>query len=168
MDILKSALEWTRIEIISSSFFIIFGLLFVIAGIGCWQLGKTELAKAYFIPALVAGALLLIIGIGLVYANKTRMSTFPSEYKKNPSVFVQSEIERAEKTIQSYNNAVFRVIPVIIVIASLVVMFIDKPLWRAIGIVTIAMMVVILLIDSNAQSRMKEYKQELVDYSSKK
>lgn len=43
------------------SFFILFGFLFFIASIGFWKLGKAELAKAYVIPMIVAGALLLIM-----------------------------------------------------------------------------------------------------------
>lgn len=62
MDILKMATDWAKGEIFSSAFFIIAGVLFVAASIGFWQLGKTDMAKAYIIPTLVAGALLMIIG----------------------------------------------------------------------------------------------------------
>ena len=69
MGILKTATDWAKAEIFSSSFFIVFGVLFVAVSIGFWQLGKTDLAKAYIIPTAVAGVLLLTIGIGLVYTN---------------------------------------------------------------------------------------------------
>jgi hypothetical protein len=65
MDILKTATDWAKAEVFSIAFFILFGIGFVAAGIGFWQLGKTDLARAYIIPTLVAGALLLIIGFGL-------------------------------------------------------------------------------------------------------
>ena len=69
MDILKTATDWAKAEIFSSSFFIVFGALFVAVSIGFWQLGKTDLAKAYVIPTLVAGVLLMIIGLGLFFNN---------------------------------------------------------------------------------------------------
>ena len=45
MEILKLAIEWAKAEVFSSRFFIAFGVLFISASIGFWQLGKTELAK---------------------------------------------------------------------------------------------------------------------------
>ena len=65
MEILKTATDWAKAEVFSSTFFIIFGIAFVLASIGFWQLGKTDMAKAYIIPTLVAGSLLLTIGLGL-------------------------------------------------------------------------------------------------------
>ena len=160
MDILKAATDWAKAEVFSTTFFILFGALFVLATVGFWQLGKTEMAKAFVIPTLVAGALLLMIGLGLFFTNKSRLASFPTAYNTDASAFVQSEITRAEKTIAEYQN-VFKVIPLIIVVAALLIVFIDKPGWRAISITTIAMMVVILLIDINANARMEAYSQQL-------
>lgn len=162
MEILKTATDWAKAEIFSSMFFILFGVLFVSATIGFWQLGKTEIAKAFVFPTLVAGILLLIIGVGLVFSNKSRITNFPTAYERDASAFVQSEIIRAEKTMAEYQTAVFKVIPLIIVVAALLIVFIDKPIWRAISITTIAMMVVILLIDSNANARIEAYHSQLM------
>jgi hypothetical protein len=93
LEILKTAMDWAKAEIFSSSFFIIFGLVFVALSIGFWQLGKTGLAKAYVIPTAVAGVLLLTIGLGLVYTNLTRISSFEEDFNKDAPAFVQSEIE---------------------------------------------------------------------------
>ncbi|BAO77703.1 hypothetical protein [Winogradskyella sp. PG-2] len=71
MDILKLATEWTKAEVFSTRFFILFAILFLIASIGFWQLGKTETARAYIIPTLIAGLLLMTIGLGLFYTNKS-------------------------------------------------------------------------------------------------
>ena len=65
MQILKVATDWAKAELFSTPFFVLFGLLFLIASVGFWQLGKTEIAKAYMLPTLVAGSLLIIIGVGL-------------------------------------------------------------------------------------------------------
>lgn len=162
MDILKTALEWAKAEVFSSMFFILFGVIFLLATLGFWQMGKTELAKAFIYPTMVAGGLLLIIGFGLVYSNKSRITNFPTAYENDASAFVKTEIVRADKTMAEYQTAVFRVIPLIIVIAALLFVFIDKPMWRAISMTTIAMMVVILSIDTNANARMEVYKEELV------
>lgn len=67
MELLKLATEWTKEEVFSTRFFMLFAILFLIASIGFWQLGKTDLAKAYVIPTLVSGLLLLTIGWVIVH-----------------------------------------------------------------------------------------------------
>ncbi|MFY0689592.1 MAG: hypothetical protein JXQ90_20645 [Cyclobacteriaceae bacterium] len=156
MEILKTATEWAKAEVFSTRFFILFAILFLMAGVGFWQLGKTELARAYIIPMLVAGALLLTIGLGLFYTNKSRIVQFEKVHASDPSALVASELERAASTLREY-TVVFKVIPIIIVVAALLIMFVNTPLWRAIGITTIAMMIVILLIDGTAHARIDAY-----------
>lgn len=162
MEILKAATEWAKDEVFSSKFFILFGILFVIGTVGFWQLGKTEVARAFLYPTLVSGAFLLTVGFGLFFTNMSRLSNFEANYKKNPSAFVSSEIARTEKTMQEYQNVVFKAIPILIVVAALLIVFISTPIWRAISITTIAMLVCILLVDSNAHSRIKAYHKQLM------
>lgn len=162
MDILKTATDWAKAEIFSSSFFIVFGALFIAVSIGFWQLGKTDLAKAYIIPTAVAGSLLLIIGVGLVYANKTRVTSFEEDYKKDATAFVQSEIDRVDRTLKEYNTIVFTAIPFIIIAFALILFFVNTPTWRAISITAISMLMVILLIDGTAHARIQDYKKQLV------
>ena len=157
MDILKTATDWAKAELFSTPFFILFGLVFVAASIGFWQLGKTDVARAYIIPTLVAGLLLITIGIGLFYTNKSRISQFETDYYNDASAFVSAEITRAEATLKEYNTIVFKAIPVIIIVAALLIIFINTPMWRAISITTIAMLVVILLVDGTAYARMNAY-----------
>jgi len=139
----------------------LFGIAFVAASIGFWQLGKTDMARAYIIPTLVAGLLLLTIGLGLFFTNKARIPAFETAYKTDATAFVTSEIERAESTLQEYKTIVFKAIPIIIIVAALLILFTNTPTWRAIGITTIAMMVVILLVDGTAHARMDTYKKQL-------
>ena len=162
MEVLKAATEWAKAEVFSSQFFIFFGVLFIVASIGFWQMGKTDVAKAFIIPTLVAGALLLMAGLSFFISNKSRLSNFETEYKKDSSAFIQSEIARTEKTIASYTNTAFKVFPVIIMMAALLFIFIDKPTWRAISITTIAFLTIIILIDSHAHPRTEVYHQHLV------
>jgi hypothetical protein len=61
-----------------------------------------------------------------------------------------------------YELAVFKIIPLIIVVAALLTIFVDTPLWRAIGITTIALIAVTMLIDSNANARVITYHEQLL------
>lgn len=161
MDILKTATDWARAEVFSTTFFIIFGIGFVVASIGFWQLGKTDVAKAYIIPTLVAGALLLTIGLGLFFTNKSRITQFEKAYNKDASAFVELELVRAESTLKEYKNVVFTAIPLIIAACALVIIFVNTPNWRASMITTIAMLIVILLIDGTAHARIDNYNKQL-------
>lgn len=161
MEILKIVTEWTKAEIFSSKFFIFFALLFLSSSAGFWQLGKNEVSRAFIFPTLVAGALLMTIGIGLVISNKSRLSNIEQAYNEDARGFINSEIERAEDTMKEYQTVVFKAIPVIIVVASLLIVFLSGPIWRAICITIIAMLVVLLFVDSNAHERIKNYKAQL-------
>ncbi len=161
MDILKFATDWAKAEVFSSKFFILAGVLFLLASAGFWQLGKTEFAKAYIVPTLVAGILILAVGTGIFYANKTRVTSFVEAYNKDSVEFVKSEIERTEKSLNEYRTIVFKVIPFIILIASMLIVLLNQPGWRAACITIIAMMIVIMLVDSNANARLQEYRAQL-------
>jgi len=162
MNALKIATDWAKAEVFSTPFFILFGLVFVAAGIGFWQSGKTELARAYIIPMVVAGLLLLIVGLGLFFTNKSRIGQFEKAYHQDAAAFVKSELARAESTLKEYKTIVFTAIPIIIAVCATGIMFISKPVWRASLITTIAMLVVILLIDGLAHARMEIYHKQLV------
>ncbi len=161
MEILRIAIEWAKDEVFSSRFFILFGITFLVASGGFWQLGKTEVARAYIIPMLVAGVLLLVVGLGIFFTNKSRLTSFETAYHSDPAAFVKSEIARAEKSIDEFRTIVFRIIPFIIIAAALIIIFIDTPVWRAIGMTTIAMMVIIMFVDSNANARIEGYYNQL-------
>jgi ABC-2 type transport system permease protein len=160
MELLKLATEWAKAEVFSTRFFILFAIGFLIASVGFWQLGKTDLAKAYIIPMLVAGILLLIIGSGTNYTNIQRVKQFEKDFNTDASAFHQSEIERSESTLKQF-IVVFKVVPILIIVAALLILFINTPTWRAISVTTISMLIVILLIDGNAQSRIENYHKEL-------
>jgi len=160
MELLKLATEWAKAEVFSTRFFILFAIGFLIAGVGFWQLGKTDLAKAYIIPTLVAGILLLIIGSGTNYTNIQRVKQFEKDFNTDKIAFYQSEIERSESTEKQF-VVVFKVVPILIIVAALLILFINTPNWRAISVTTISMLIVILLIDGNAQSRIENYHKEL-------
>ena len=161
MDIVKTATDWARAEVLSSSFFILAGGLYLIASVGFWQLGRTEIARAYTIPTLVAGGLLLIIGVGILLPSLSRLSSFPADYANDASAFVTAELTRADKVLNEYRIAVFRVIPAIIIFCAVLVVFLDGPLWRTSLITTISLMTVVMLIDTNANARLEDYSEKL-------
>ena len=160
MELLKLATEWAKTEVFSTRFFIFFAIGFLIASVWFWKLGKTDLAKAYIIPTLVVGILLLIIGSGLNYTNIQRVKQFEKDFNTDAFAFYQSEIKRSESTLKEY-SVVFKVIPILIIIAALLILFVNTPTWRAISITTIAMLIVILLVDGTAHSRIESYHKEL-------
>lgn len=162
MDALKIATEWARAELFSTPFFILFGVVFVAGSLGFWQWGKTDIARAYVIPMLVAGILLAIVGLGLFFTNKSRIPQFEKAYKTDKVAFVSSEIERAEGTLKEYKNVVFTAIPIIIMACALMILFMNAPVWRASVTTVIAMLVVILLIDGAAHARIDAYHQQLL------
>lgn len=162
MDILKEATDWAKAELISTPFFILCGVAFMAASLGFWQVGKTDLAKAYIIPTLVAGAILTIIGLGLFFTNKSRVTQFERDYNTDASAFVASELERTEATLKEYKNVVFTAIPLIIVACVLVLFLVNTPIWRARMITTSAMLVVILVIDGLAHARIDGYNKQLL------
>jgi len=161
IEILKTATDWAKAEVFSTTFFILFAVMFIFASIGFWKLGITDLARSYIVPTLVAGILLLIIGLGLVFTNISRTVNFPAAYDNNSSAFVESEMVRLEKAANEYRTIVFKAIPIIIAVCALCILFIDKPIWRASMITTIVMMAVILLVDGTANARLESYKTQL-------
>ena len=162
MEILKIATDWAKAELVSTSFFIVIGIVFVMASFGFWQFGKTDLAKSYIIPMLVTGAFLMTVGFGLFFTNKARITQFETAYKADASAFIASELERAESTLKEYKTIVFTAIPLIIVACAFVLFFVSTPIWRASMISVIAMLAVILLIDGLAHARISEYNEQLI------
>ena len=161
MDILKTALDWTKAEMFSSTFFALFGVAALLASYCFWQFGKTDTAKAYIIPLLVVGGLLVILGVGLVISNQIRLSNFPVSFEADSAAFLASEIARADKTVNGYETAIYRALPLIALISAGLLLFVRTPIWQASLVATLAMMAIILLIDTNAHTRMVDYKDQL-------
>jgi len=109
----------------------------------------------------------LTVGVGIFYANKTRVTSFAEAYEADAQAFVTSEIVRTEQSMKEYKNIVFKVIPGMIVACALIIVFTGNPTWRAISITTIAMLVVILIVDSNANARLVKYHDQLVEVVAK-
>ena len=168
LDILKTAMEWAKAEMFSSMFFALFGIVFLFASASFWYLGKTETAKAFIIPLLVTGILLVILGVGLVIANQWRISTFPAAFAADAKAFLAAEITRADKTVSGYQKAVQIYLPAIIAICALALLVVKTPNWQASMVAIIAMMAVIMLVDTNASTRMEDYQDKLAEFVTSK
>lgn len=167
MDALRLATDWAKAESLSSAFFALFGIGFFIAAYCFWHFGKTDTAKAYLIPLCVAGTLLVILGVGLVISNQWRLAGFADGFAADQPAFIAAEIARAETTIKGYNNAIFRVLPGLVLISALALFFVRSPIWQASMIALIAMVAVIMIIDTNATARLSAYQQSLTELANK-
>ena len=161
MDILKVSTDWAKAEVFSAKIALLLSLLFFLAAIGFWQLGKTTMAKAFVLPMLVAGILIVAVSAGLYFANNPRITQFETAYNTDAKAFVQAETQRTAKS-QNDLALVFKVLPLIIIAAALLIIFVNAPLWRATGITTIALMTTLMLIDSNTGTRNSIYHQQLL------
>lgn len=161
MDIFKTVSDWARFEMLSAVAFMTFGLAFGLAGLGFRQLATTDLARAFTVPMLVAGGLLLILGVGLFFPAQARFAGVPAAFGEDPGGFVAAEITRADKGVNVYRIAILGVFPAIIALCALAVPFLDGSNWRASLITAIAFFTVLILVDSNANARLQEYRQQL-------
>jgi len=160
MDILKIATDWAKAEVFSAKISFLLGLLFFTAAIGFSQLGKTSVAKAFVWPLFVAGLLIAAVAAGLYYANKPRIKQFETAYNADARVFVQIEKMRTAKSRHDL-ALVFNVLPIIIIAAALLIVFVKTSLWRAIAITVLTLVTIIMFIDSNTSARNNTYHDQL-------
>lgn len=162
MDILRTSTEWARAELLSNGILILFSMMFLGASLLFWLRWETDMAKAFVLPMLVAGILMLILGMGLFYGTWQSLSGFEPALAEDESGFVAAEIERLDKTMAQYRAAVFKVIPLMIAAAAVLIVVSQDPGWRAALITAIVFLSLVLLIDSNANARLEVYKAKLV------
>jgi ABC-2 type transport system permease protein len=162
MDILKTSTDWAKAELWSNGFFALFGVMFVVASLLFWSRGETDMAKAFVLPMFVAGVLMLILGGGLFYGSWKYWAGFGPAIAEDGAGFIASEIERVDRTKGQYGTAVFKVMPLMIAAAAVLIVFVHSPGWRAAFITANVFLGLIMLIDSNANARLEAYKETLV------
>lgn len=161
MEIIRAATEWAKAEIVSSVFFMLFGLLYIVGSIGLWKFGNTPMTKALFIPLLVAGGLLLGAGVSFYLSSRAILTNLEIEYNANPAEWINSEIQRVESTKKTYENVAMKVFPAIIVVAVFVFFLVSNSTLRSISLAIIAFLVVLVLLDSQALKRIMVYHDKL-------
>jgi hypothetical protein len=160
MDIVKLSSDWAKAEVFSAKMILFLSLVFFISSLGFGQLGKTPMARAFVWPMLVAAVLLVAVSAGLYFANRPRITQFEAAYSTDAKTFVQKETGRTAKS-QHDLALVFKILPLIIIAAAFLIIFVNTPLWRAIGITTVALMTVLMFIDSNTEARNTAYHEHL-------
>ncbi|WP_460274740.1 hypothetical protein [Celeribacter sp. ULVN23_4] len=168
MDILKTSTEWAKAELLSNAMFILAGVMFVAVSFGVSRMGKTDMARAFVTPTLVAGGLLLILGGGLLYGTWKSLAGFGTAVAHDPSAFVSGEIVRVESTLAQYAVAAFKVMPAIIFVCAALILVVNGPVWQASLITAIIMLAVIIAVDSTASARLAAYKDKLLMLSAAK
>ncbi len=162
MEIVKTSIEWAKAEVFSSQVTILLGVLIVLGSLGFWHWGKTDVARGFVLPLLSVGVLACVIGISFYVTNSNRIKNFETAYKLDQKEFIESELLRTQKTINEFDGIVFKVIPCLMMFCALLIVFVDKPIWRTWCISILLLFLLIMLIDVNAKARIQHYHQELV------
>jgi hypothetical protein len=160
MDILKLSTDWAKSEVFSSKVVWLFSLIELSAALGFWYLGRTPMAKSFIWPLSIAGLFLAFVGAGLFFANNPRIDRFEQEYHLNPNAFVQSEIQRTEKS-KDEMSLVFRIIPIIIILSAIVILVVPGAISRAIAVTVILNAAFLMTVDSNTEARNNNYHYEI-------
>ena len=159
--IMKVSADWSRDELTSGVILWFIGYAYMLSAVGFMVFGITPLTKAIYVPLLIAGGILFIAGSGFCFTNLSRVKNLLNNYNQNTSKFVNSELERTESTIRTYENVALKIFPIIILLAILTCVFISTPIVRAICIVVIAFFLALVFIDSLALKRIKRYRDQL-------
>jgi hypothetical protein len=161
-DIAKLSDDWAKAEVFSGKIVWLFSVIYIAAAIGFWYLGRTEMAKSFTWPLLIAGIFLIAVGAGLFFANKPRIGQFEQEYRQDAGAFVKKEIERTGNS-QKQLNLVFRILPAIVIVAAIVILcFPNSPNWRAIGVTVMITAAFLMVVDSNTDARNTIYHSRLI------
>jgi hypothetical protein len=160
MDILKLSTDWARSEVFSSKIVWLFSLIEMFAALGFRHWGITPMAKAFVWPLLVAGVFIALVGAGLFFANNPRIEQFEKSYRADADAFVQAEIRRTEKS-QKELSLVFKILPLVIILASVVILAAPAGIWRAIAVTLIVNAALLMVVDSNTEARNTSYHWEI-------
>ncbi|WP_143059198.1 hypothetical protein [Chitinophaga arvensicola] len=160
MDLLKLSTDWAKAEVFSARIVWLFSIIVLAAAIGFYYWGKTTMARAFIWPLLVSGVFLVAVGTGLFFANKPRITQFEQTYRNDPQVFLQQELQRTAKSQQELAT-VFRVLPVLLILAGLIILLLPSPTWRAIGITLGLLAGLLMAIDSHTDARNTLYHEQL-------
>ena len=163
MDVLKLSTDWARAEVFSAKIVWIISGITITAAIGFWYWGRTVMARAFIWPLLVAGIFLAAVGAGLYFANNPRISRFEAEYRRDPTAFLQEEIQRTAESGREM-VLVFKILPAIIIFAAAGILLLPPNLWRAIAVTTIITAAFLMIVDSNTQARNNIYNSQLSSF----
>ena len=100
--IIEDTIRWTRGEIVECWSLAILGACFVGLALLYWKTSTSEQTRALIWPFLVAGGLLLVLGIIGIFLNHARLVSFQAGFDANPVAFAAAEKLRVEGFLSVY------------------------------------------------------------------
>ncbi|WP_079240871.1 hypothetical protein [Chryseobacterium indologenes] len=164
MDILKISTEWALAELFSAKIVGLFSIIGLCSAAGFAIWGTSVTAKAFVIPMIIAGSFLATVGIGLYVANKPRLEQFKNDYNTDSKNFVKKEIARTSKS-QADFKTVFKILPLIIIAATILFLFSTSANWKAITITVMITSCFLMIVDINTEARNKAYHEKLLTFT---
>lgn len=164
MDILRISIEWARAELFSARIVGLFSIIVLVTATGFTIWGKSATARAFIIPMIASGLFLAVVGIGLYTANKPRIEQFKNDYNTDRKSFIKKEIIRTSKS-QADFKIVFKVLPVIIILATVIFIYSTSTNWKAIMITLIITSSFLMIVDSNTETRNSNYREKLLKFT---
>ena len=149
IDILKTATEWAKAEMLSSAFFCPAGFRRSLYQPAVRRNVKEQIRPKPMSSLFSSGGIVDHFRVGLVIPESGCVCRLPrGAFKIRGGIFPAPELP-ARKTISGYETAIYRVLPLITLIAAGLPFFVKAPSGAS-CVSTIAMMAVILVIDTNA------------------
>ena len=155
-DFIQHTLAWCKGEIFEGKMLLLYGVGIIIAAIFFWKVGTTPYAKSLFIPFLIVGALVGIVGTTLITSNLKHIPKFQTEFAENADKFVKEEKKRTDIFISWYPKTMW-ILVVIAVIGLVSYAMTASPLPTAISLACILMCFSFLMVDHFSKERAAVY-----------
>lgn len=163
MELLKLSTDWAKAEVLSAKVVFLFSIIVLMAAFGFWFLGKTAMARAFIWPMLISGVFLIAVSAGLYRANKPRIEQFEQAFRKNSQEFVHQELLRTAQS-QKELTTIFKVLPILLIVAGIIILFFSSPVWRAVAISLGLLATFLMAVDSNTATRNSMYHEQLKNF----
>lgn len=154
-----------------SLFFLVIGIVAVIAAIIFFFVMKTPFYKGAAIPIIVVGLIAGAIGFTIYKRSDADRIRNVYAYDMNPSELKQKEYPRMQKVMKSFS--VILILEVVFLAVGICLFFyfrnqVDKQFWSGLGMGLFIMLIVALFLDIAAQRRAAVYTQGLESFINQK
>ncbi len=154
-----------------SLFFLVIGIVAVIAAIIFFFVMKTPFYKGAAIPIIVVGLIAGAIGFTIYKRSDADRIRNVYAYDMNPSELKQKEYPRMQKVMKSFS--VILILEVVFLAVGICLFFyfrnqVDKQFWSGLGMGLFIMLIIALFLDIAAQRRAAVYTQGLESFINQK
>lgn len=154
-----------------SLFFLVIGIVAVIAAIIFFFVMKTPFYKGAAIPIIVVGLIAGAIGFTIYKRSDADRIRNVYAYDMNPSELKQKEYPRMQKVMKSFSIII--ILEVVFLAVGICLFFyfrnqVDKQFWSGLGMGLFIMLIVALFLDIAAQRRAAVYTQGLESFINQK